>query len=198
MKIAYSGKTEFLADPQKKKLEARLGKLAKFLDMKQGEREAHITLKVEKRTHRADLSVLYKGDILATSGDGADLAAAVGAAIDKLERQVTKSREKKQDSRKRVAARDDKRGKTAISADVVTPSFQDLEQEVVHQVPNAAGATIHRVNGTSKRKPLTVDEAVLAFKRGQRYLVFRDTDTSELAILIRRDNNEFDLIETTS
>ena len=98
MKTAFSGKTEFLSDDQRKKLESRLGKLAKFVDMKQGERKAHVSLRVEKRTHRADVSVLYKGEILATAGEGADMFVAVGAAIDKLERQIKRSREKKQDS----------------------------------------------------------------------------------------------------
>ena len=196
MKIAYSGKTEFLTEPQKKKLDTRLSKLAKFLDMKQGEREAHVVLKVEKRTHRADLTALYKGDVLATSGEGADMATAVGAAIEKLDRQLTRSREKKHDSRTRVAARDDKRGKATISADRMTPSFQEMEKEVVKQVPNTSGAVVHRVSGTSKRKPLTVDEAVLTFKKNQRFLVFRDSDTSGISILVRRENGEFDLIES--
>lgn len=196
MKIAYSGKTEFLTEPQKKKLDTRLSKFAKFLDMKKGEREAHVVLKVEKRTHRADLTVLYKGEVLVTSGEGADMATAVGAAIDKLDRQLTRSREKKHDSRTRVAARDDKRGKATISADRLTPSFQEMEKEVVQQVPNTSGAIVHRVSATSRRKPLTVDEAVLAFKKNQRFLVFRDSDTSGIAILVRRENGEFDLIES--
>ncbi|MCC6262684.1 MAG: ribosome-associated translation inhibitor RaiA [Bryobacterales bacterium] len=196
MKIAYSGKTEFLTEPQKKKIDTRLSKFAKFLDMKKGEREAHVTLKVEKRAHRADLSVLYKGDVLVTSGDGADMATAVGAAIEKLDRQLTRSREKKHDSRTRVAARDDKRGKATISTDRLTPSFQEMEKEVVRQVPNTSGAVVHRVNGASRRKPLTVDEAVLAIKKNQRFLVFRDSDTNGTSILVRRDNGEFDLIET--
>lgn len=198
MKIIYSGKNDLLTDPQRKKLETRLGKFAKFLDMKKGEREAHVTLKVEKRTHRADLSVLYKGDVLATAGEGADLSLAFGAAIDKLERQLTRSREKKQDVRKRAASKDDKRGKAAISVEAATRSFADMEREVVHQVPNTSGATIHRVNGASRRKPLTVDEAVLTFKKAQRYAIFRDSDTSGISILIRRDDGDFDLIETAS
>lgn len=196
MKIAYSGKTEFLNAPQKKKLDTRLSKLAKFLDMKKGEREAHITLRVEKRTHRADLSVLYKGDVLVTSGDGADMATATGTAIDKLERQLTKSREKKHDSRTRVAARDDKRGRATIAADRMTPSFQEMEKEVIRQVPNTSDAVVHRVSAASRRKPLTVDEAVLAIKKNQRFLVFRDSDTNGTSILVRRENGEFDLIET--
>ncbi|MCC7341572.1 MAG: ribosome-associated translation inhibitor RaiA [Bryobacterales bacterium] len=198
MKIVYSGKTEFLTEPQKKKVDTRLSKFAKFLDMKKGEREAHLALKVEKRAHRADLSVLYKGDVLVTSGDGADMATAVAAAIEKLDRQLTRSREKKHDSRTRVAARDDKRGKATIAPDRMTPSFQEMEKEVVLQVPNSSGAVVHRVNGVSRRKPLTVDEAVLAFKKNQRFLVFRDSDTNGTSILVRRDNGEFDLIETNS
>lgn len=195
MKIAYSGKTEFLTEQQKKKLDTRLSKFAKFLDMKKGEREAHIALKVEKRAHRADLTVLYKGEVMVTSGDGVDMATAVGAAIEKLDRQLTRSREKKHDSRTRVAARDDKRGKATISADRLTPSFQEMEKEVVKQVPNTSGAVVHRVGSASRRKPLTVDEAVLAIKKNQRFLVFRDSDTSGISILVRRDNGEFDLIE---
>lgn len=196
MKIAYSGKTEFLSEAQKKKLDARLSKFAKFLDMKKGEREAHITLRAEKRTHRADLSVLYKGDVLVTSGDGADMATAVGVAIEKLDRQLTKAREKKHDSRTRVAARDDKRGKATIAVDRLTPSFQEMEREVIKQVPNSSDAVVHRVSGSSRRKPLTVDEAVIAIKKNQRFLVFRDSDTNGTSILVRRENGEFDLIET--
>src|SRR5690606_22576526 len=132
-----------------------------------------------------DLTVLYKGEVLVTSGEGADMATAVGAAIDKLDRQLTRSREKKHDSRTRVAARDDKRGKATISADRMTPSFQEMEKEVVQQVPNTSGAIVHRVSTASERKPLTVDEAVLAFKKNQRFLVFRDSDTNGISILVR-------------
>ena len=196
MKTAFSGRTEFLTDPQRKKLEARLAKLAKFLDMKQGERQAHVSLRVEKRTHRADVSVLYKGDVLATTGEAPDMYAAAGDALEKLERQVTRVREKKQDSRKRAAVKDDKRGKTVLSADVVSRSFSVMEQEEIRQVPNASGLTVHRVNGIARRKPVTVDEAVLQIRKNQRYLIFRDIDTESVSILIRRADGDFDLVET--
>lgn len=196
MKISYSGKSEFLSEAQKKKLDTRLTKLAKFLDTKKAESEVHLVLKVVKRSHRADLTVRFRGDTLVTSGEGTEMALAVGEAIEKLERQLTRTREKKHDSRTRVAVRDDKRGKTAISRESLAPSFREMEKEVVAQVPNTAGAVVHRVPSVSRQKPLTVDEAVLTFKKNQRFKVFLDSETNGVSILVRRDDGEFDLIES--
>lgn len=195
MKIAYAGKANGLAEQETKKLEGRLQKLARFVDMKKGEREAHVTLRTEKRTHFADISVLYKGEVLATSGEGLDLYLAATAAVEKLERQLLKSREKRQDTRKRAAARDDKRGKAVVTTDVVAPAFSEAEAAEPAEGGNPS-VTIHRVNHLARRKPLTVDEAVLTIKKNAPYLVFRDTESDGISILIRRTDGEFDLIET--
>lgn len=197
MKIAYAGKANGLTEQETKKLEGRLQKLARFVDMKQGEREAHVSLRTEKRSHFADISVLYKGDVLATSGEGLDLYLAASAAVEKLERQLLKSREKRQDTRKRAAARDDKRGKSVVTPDVVAPSFTAVETPEPSE-GDSPRVTIHRVNHLARRKPLTVDEAVLAIKKTSPYLVFRDTESDSVSILIRRKDGDFDLIETGS
>ena len=197
MKIAYSGKTNGLSEQDARKLEGRLLKLARFLDMKKGEREAHVSMRVEKRAHLTDISVLYKGEVLVTSGEGSDLFMAANAAVEKLERQLTKSREKRQDTRKRAAVHDDKRGKTVISAEVLAPSFAEMEAEPQRADTNTSpSVNIHRVNHLARRKPLTVDEAVQAIKKNAPYLVFRDTERESVSILIRRADGEFDLIET--
>ncbi|MCW5962472.1 MAG: ribosome-associated translation inhibitor RaiA [Bryobacterales bacterium] len=198
MKIAYSGKPNGLTEPETKKLEARLQKLARFVDMKKGEREAHVSLRVEKRSHLVDISVLYKGDVLATTGNGPDLFLAASAAVDKLERQLAKSREKRQDTRKRSAARDDKRGTTVVTPEVVTPSFTALEADQGDEAGSGPQVTVHRVNHLARRKPMSVDEAVGAIKKNSPYLVFRDVESESVAILIRRVDGGFDLIETAS
>lgn len=198
MKIAYSGKSNGMSAVETKKLESRLLKLARFVDMKKGEREAHVGLRVEKRTHRADVSVLYKGEILATTGEGESLFVAAGAALEKLERQLTKSREKRQDTRKRVASRDDKRGTTVVSPEIVSPSHSESNEQSVADAEPSPKVNIHRVNHLAKRKPLTVDEAVSAMKKTAPYMVFRDTETESISILIRRGDMDFDLIETAS
>ncbi len=196
MKIAYSGKTNGLNELDTLKLETRLQKLARFVDMKKGEREAHVSLRVEKRSHLADVSLLYKGEVLATSGEGTDLFTAATAAVEKLERQLLKSREKRQDTRKRAAAKNDLRGTTVVSPDVVTPSFTALENSGGDDETVGPTVTIHRVNHLARRKPMSVDEAVGAIKKNAPYLVFRDVDSESVAILIRRVDGDFDLIQT--
>lgn len=196
MKIVYSGKTSGLGEADQQKLERRLQKLARFVDMKKGERSAYVSLRLEKRVYRADVSILYKGEVLATTSEGPDAYTATSSAVEKLERQLLRSREKRQDTRKRAAAKDDKRGKSVVSADVLTPSFSAMEED--GDEPEAAGSkvTIHRVNHLAKRKPLTVDEAVLALRKNKPYIVFRDAEREAISILIRRGEEEFDLIET--
>lgn len=198
MKIVYSGKTSGLSEPDQKKLERRLQKLARFVDMKKGEREAHVSLRLEKRVYRADVSVLYKGEVLATASEGADAFTVTGSAVEKLERQLVRSREKRQDTRKRAAVRDDKRGKAVVTPEVLAPSFTAVENDAEEDAASGSKVTIHRVNHLARRKPLTVDEAVLAIRKNAPYMVFRDTEREGISILIRRGDGEFDLIETAS
>jgi|GEM_PF-657296 len=194
MKIIYSGKTSKLTEPEQQKLELRLQKLARFVDMKKGEREAHVSIRADKRQFRADISILYKGQTLATNCEGMDAFVAANSAIEKLERQLLRSREKREDTRKRAAARDDKRGKAVLSPELVAPSFQDLDAD--DEENPASKITVHRVNQLAKRKPLTVDEAVSSIRKTSPYLVFRDAQREAISILIRRSEGEFDLIET--
>jgi ribosomal subunit interface protein len=197
MRIAYSGKPSGLTSTETEKLEARLQKLARFVDMKRGEREAHVTLRKEKLKHRAEISLLYKGEVLATTGEGETQFLATGSAIERLERQLTKSREKRTDTRKRSAAREDVRGTTTVDIEMIAPSFAAVE-EAEEESADAALVNVLPASKIAKRKPLTVDEAVLAIKRNAPYLVFRDAETDTISVLIRRGESAFDLIDTAS
>ncbi len=54
---------------------------------------------------------------------------------------------------------------------------------------------IYRVNQHEKRKPLTVDEALLEMEDGRNYLVYRDADRDAVSVLLRRKDGHFDLVE---
>jgi len=56
------------------------------------------------------------------------------------------------------------------------------------------GPRIHRIQLASRRKPMTVDEAVLEIGKDG-YLPFRDADTGSVNVLIRRVDGHFDLVE---
>jgi hypothetical protein len=62
--------------------------------------------------------------------------------------------------------------------------------------PAAKPATrVYRVT-SSRRKPMTTEEAVLMIDGKSNHLVFRNADTDNLAVLVRRSDGHFDLIES--
>ena len=101
MKLTYTGRQVELAPAQFKKIESRFQKIGKLLDGKE-EREAHVTLSIERHLHHAEITVNFHSQQLVGIGSDGDLFSAINAAADKLEKQAIKSREKWRDG-KRVA-----------------------------------------------------------------------------------------------
>jgi putative sigma-54 modulation protein len=62
--------------------------------------------------------------------------------------------------------------------------------------PDVAAKRIFRVNGVGRRKPMTLDEAVLEMDNTRDYLVYRDTQREGVSVLVRRRDGNFDLIES--
>jgi len=51
------------------------------------------------------------------------------------------------------------------------------------------------VNHHHKRKPMTLDEALIEMERDRDYLVYRDAETDRVSVLLRRRDGNFDLVE---
>ena len=54
---------------------------------------------------------------------------------------------------------------------------------------------IYRVNHHQKRKPMTLEEAILEMDKDRDYLVYRDAETDRMSVLVRRRDGHFDLVE---
>jgi len=178
MKITYTGRQVELAPAQLRKLEARFAKIGRLLDGKR-ECETHVILSLERHLHQAEATVHYYNHQLVGAGSNSDLFTAIHSAAEKLEKQAVKARTK---------FRDNKRGP---------------RQEAPEAPPEPAEATIaepeparrvYRVDHLRKRKPMTLDEALLEMD-GRDYLVYRDADTDRVSVLVRRRDGHFDLIE---
>lgn len=179
MKIAYTGRQVELAPAQLKKLEARFAKIGKVLDGRR-EAEAHVVLSLERHLHNAEATVNYYGHQLVGIGSSSDLFTAIHSAAEKLEKQALKARTK---------WRDTKRTPKAEAAEP-EPEAVEPEPETPPEQP------VHRVNNHKRRKPMTLDEAILEMERGQNYLVYRDAGTGRVSVLMRRPDGEFDLVES--
>jgi putative sigma-54 modulation protein len=53
---------------------------------------------------------------------------------------------------------------------------------------------IYRVNH-QRRKPMTLDEALMEMEKERDYLVYRDAETDRVSVLVRRRDGHFDLVE---
>lgn len=179
MKITYTGRQVELAPAQLKKLEARFAKIGKLLDGRR-ECEVHVILSLVRRIHQAEATINYYGHQLVGVGSDADLFTALHAAADKLEKQCVKARTKWRDARRAP--------RTAVpEAEVKIPAGVDPEAEPERR--------IYRVNQHGKRKPMTLEEAMLEMDQSRDYLVYRDSETDRVSVLLRRRDGHFDLVE---
>ncbi len=178
MKITYTGRQVELAPAQLKKLEARYAKIGKLLDGRR-ECEAHIVLSLERHLHHAEATIHYYHHQLAGLGSNSDLFNAICAAADKLEKQAVKVRTKWRDTRRAP--------KAAPEPEAVEPVEVEAESEPAPR--------IYRINHHQKRKPMTLEEALMQMEKNRDYLVYRDAETDRVSVLVRRRDGDFDLVE---
>jgi ribosome hibernation promoting factor len=112
-------------------------------------------------------------------GSNVDLITAIHAAIEKLEKQSIKVRAKWRDTQ-----RSPRKQEAAAPAE---PAAEPEETENERRV--------FRINHHERRKPMTLEEALLQMEKGADYVVYRDAGTSRVAVLVRRRDGNFDLIE---
>jgi putative sigma-54 modulation protein len=188
MKITYTGKPEALTPAESGKIEAKFAKLAKVLDTPGGEREAHVIVAEQRHLKRAEITVQYHDHRLFGEESAGDAFTAISTAIDKMEKQILKLREKR---------RDTKRGpkeELQPEPDVEVKGGSKTAPEPESETEAESGPQVFRADHHQRRKPMTLDEAMLEID-GRDYVVYRDAETDRVRVLIRRRDGNFDLIE---
>jgi putative sigma-54 modulation protein len=197
MKIAYTGKDETFTKEQQKKLDVKFQRIGKLVDRK-GEKKAQITITGTRHLRKADITMQIWDHPLVSKGQATDLFTAVSEAVDKLEKQLQKMREKWRDSK-----RDPRDKPQAVAARPPAPvrKARIAAPPVVAVVAEATAKKsgearrVYRADGPVDHKPMTLDEALLAMGKKQTHFAFIDAQSGELAVLVRRDDGHFDLIE---
>jgi putative sigma-54 modulation protein len=177
MKVAYTGLSQDLPSKIQRKLDAKFTKLSKLLDGR-GEHKAHVVVSQQKRTLRAEVTVQFYDHQFVGIGSDTDLFTALAAALAKLETQAVRHRNKWRETHRRKEA----------------PERVAVEQGTA-PAPGPA-QRVFRVNGAGRRKPITLDEALIEIGNQRAYLAYRDAESERLAVLIRRPDGNFDLIES--
>jgi ribosome hibernation promoting factor len=140
--------------------------------------DAHVILSVSKERHVAEITLKADHVTMVAQEETHDLYSAIDLALDKLEHQAQKLKTKR---------RDHHRGE----------EHPEVTASVLAAEPPAAGGA-RKVIHTQRvpAMPMSVEEAAdeLAASRGE-FLVFTNAETRSLAVLYRRRDGDYGLIE---
>ena len=197
MKVSYRGIQKDLPSHLQEKLDARFAKLSKLVDGR-GEKQAHVVVSAERHLHKAEITVRVRDHQLVGIGADPDLFSALAAALDKIEKQAVN-----QGQKWRATTRRSEPMKTAAAnAAPPAPQRKEVPADKKASRKTAAGSAavatprVFRPNHHERRKPITLEEALLQMEDGRDYLVYRDADKQSVFMLVRRRDGHFDLIES--
>lgn len=185
MKITYTGRQVELKPAQQKKLEEQFAKIGKLLDGKH-ESEVHVVLSLERHLNHAEATINLFGHQHAGLGSSPDLFTAIHGAAEKLAKQVMKVRAKWRDTTRTPR-------KEAVNGAAAADEAPAVDEQTA-PAEALPSYLVHHVNHHERRKPMTLDEALIDID-GHDYLVYRDTKSDRLNVLIRRRDGNFDLVE---
>jgi len=182
MNVSYRGIKKELSPKLQEKLEAKFAKISKLVE-KRGEKEAHVVVTSQNHLHKAEITMQFHGQPLVGIATDTDLFTALSAALDKLDKQAVKNCAKYR-AKSRRSGKESENGAGELVGVVATSEGAKVAQKV------------YRVNHLDQQKPMTLEEALLEMGRNDDYMVYRDAEKECIAVLVRRRDGHFDLIES--
>lgn len=177
MKVDITGRHIEVTEPLRKFATDRLERLRGIGD---DVMEVHLTITVEKhQRHLAEIHVKTRHDKHHGHEVSTDMYTSIAAVIDKLEKQLLRSKGKTE-SRKR-------RGN---HLGVVPSTTLEAEEAIGEKIPRIVRS--HEMAA----KPLSVDDAALQVDgSGAEFLVFRNAETQRLNVVYKRKDGNIGWIE---
>jgi putative sigma-54 modulation protein len=171
-------------------LDLKIGKLSKLLEVDgKAEKQARVVLTHDKNVHRAEVTLNYLDHTVVGEHADTDQFTAMNLAIEKLERQLLKIRERRRDIKKGPREGWDK----GVSANTINEAEPRNPDALPAAPVNNGRPKVFRV-APADGKPLTSEEAVMMIDKDP-YLVFRDANTGGISVLLRRGDGNFDLVD---
>jgi len=138
---------------------------------------AHVIIEVERGRHRSEIIVNWRNEILTATSSVADMYQSLSQTIDKIEKQALRIKNKVIDKSHRAE-------KTAV----VTAENEEIK-------PAPRGNRIINEKRYSV-KPMSVEEAALYLDDlTNEFLVFRNAETNRVAVIYKRKDKNYGLIE---
>lgn len=177
MNIQITARNIDLTNAIRSYAEKKVSKLEKYFDHIT---EASVLLEVQKNVHIVEVLISAKGVFMKGLEKSEDLYASIDLAVDKIEKQLVKYKEKLKNKKLQ-----DKEYDTPLKLNVLdSQSIEDSETRVI-------------ITKDIPVKPMDAEEAVMQMDLlNKSFFVFRNSDTNELAVVYQRDDGNIGLIES--
>jgi putative sigma-54 modulation protein len=196
MTVEYTGRHYEVTPANRKEVEAGLSKIRKIL---RNRFETKVVLAVEKHRHKAEITINSRIGPLVGLAQAGDMKAAIGEALEHLEKQAVKSK-----TRIIAKKRRNHNGKwqepmaTEAAPKAMAATAPASASMVVHKFPAVAKSTeVHLVRSDEAvaLRPMTLEEAIKeAHFRDRDVFVFRDPK-GKVMVLHRTRDGKMELIE---
>ncbi len=172
MNIKIMGRNIEVTDAMKDYIEKKLERLEKF----EGKNtDVTVTCGVEREDQIVEIQVNKDGDFIRIEEKNPDLYASIDLAIDKVERQMRKGKERRNDKNKQEALKEKLMGMF---------SGKDTEE----------AGTITKTK-CYEIKPITVEDAKLKLEENEdMFLVFVNADNNEVNVIYQRGDGTFGIV----
>jgi len=160
-------------------IEERLEKLKKYID---NPVEARVVLSVEKFRNVAEVNLMANGLNVNAKEEAKDMHLAIDDAIEKIERQLKKKKEKI-----RTQKTNSVRGGNIGG---IEQRMEDMDEAPETRVVETKMIVL---------KPMSLDEAIMEVESlKNRFIIYRDSSTEKVSVVYLRDDGKYLLIETNS
>lgn len=197
MNVEYTGRHYEVTAADRKEIESGLNKIKKIL---RGNFESKVVLAVEKHRHKAEITISSRVGPLVALSQAKDMRAAIGNALEHLEKQALKNKtriitRKRRNHKERDA---EVPAPAPVLQNAAAAASATAVSMVVHKFPAFAKSTdVHLVRSDDAvaLRPMTLEEAIKeAHFRDRDVFVFRDPK-GKLMILHRTRDGKMELIE---
>jgi putative sigma-54 modulation protein len=195
MNVEYTARKYEITPTIRKEVENGLNKIRKIL----GDRfETKVILAVEKRRHKAEITINPPHGPIVGLAQTADMASAVSEALDHLQKQALKHKTKWISKKRKAGKKFDGQSLEGNIEAALGLAENATVSVLVHKFPSVAQTTeVHLVHAQDSvaLRPMTLEEAIKeAHFRDKDVFVFRDPK-GRLIVLHRTRDGKMELIE---
>ena len=193
MQLQVSGRNLDVTEPIREYAERKLARIERHLTE---DTRVDLELAIERNpsisaNQYAELTVWTRGPVLRAHESAVDMYAAIDLAVDKLDRQVRRYRERRRHWRPHHQARD---------IEALIPLTEAEEADSIEEVANGTEPSlpIPTIVKTKRfnMKPMDPDEAALQLELvGHEFYVFLNAESDAVAVIYRRRDGNLGVIE---